>query len=168
MIDEIKMSGERKINKDTRRLKIDEVMVDIMLPMMLENIENASKLNEEDFYLLDCLIKCKLVLVDIDVSEDYSTNVKNLLEYCKEESHKEKAYCYTYVLLTHNNINTMIQWILEKVKKDNRVTDSEEKTLKSLVNLKESFYNKVDDIKEWLKAIEDIEKEKLSLNLSEE
>ena len=50
MSNEIRMAGERAINKETKRLKIDETMVDVMLPMMLQNIESASKLNEEDFY----------------------------------------------------------------------------------------------------------------------
>lgn len=168
MSEDIKMVGERKIEKETKRLKIDETMVDIMLPTMLENIENASKLDEETFYLLDCLIKCKLLLVDIDVSDDYSVNVENLLVYCKKESHKERAYNYTYVSLTHNNVDTMINWLLEKGKKANTLTSSEQKSLESLVDLKENFYNKKDDMEEWLKAIQEIEKVKTSLNLNEE
>lgn len=166
MSNEIRMAGERAINKETKRMKIDETMVDVMLPMMMCNIESASKLNEEDFYLLDCLIKCKLIFNNIEVSEDYSTNVKNLLDYCKKESNEEMEYHYTYVLLTHNNINTMIRWILDNGKKESKLTCSQEKTLNSLINLKECFYE--NNVSEWIKDMREIEKERQKLIFSEE
>ena len=166
MSNEIRMAGERAINKETKRLKIDETMVDVMLPMMLQNIESASKLNEEDFYLLDCLIKCKLILNTIEVSEDYETNVKNLLDYCKNESNEEMEYHYTYVLLTHNNINRMIRWILDNGKKECKLTYSQEKTLNSLINLKECFYE--NNVSGWIKDMREIEKERQELIFSEE
>lgn len=166
MNEEIKMVGERNIDKETRRMKIDSNMIDVLLPMMLNNTDkNASELEEEEFYLLDCLVKCMLVLVNIDVDEDYSVNVNNLLGYCRQEHKEKRTYNYTYVALTQNNVDRLINWLLKKGMKCNKLSDKEEDTLKSLQDLKESFYNKETDREEWIKAVQEIEKVKVALNI---
>lgn len=165
MNEEIRMAGERTIDKETKRLKIDNSMIDILLPMMLENIEkNASELDEEEFYLLDCLVKCKLLLVNIDIDEDYSINVKHLLEYCKQEHSEMQTFTYTYVALTYNNVDSLINWMLKKGMKSNKLSYKEEETVKSLLKLKESFCNPFEK-EECLKCFQEIENVKIALNI---
>ena len=118
----IKLVGEREIGKETKHFKISHIIVDILLPIMLNNIDNASKLNEEDFYLLDSLIKCKLLFCNIDIQDDYSENVENLLKYCKEENINNTTNGYTYVYLTNNNIDTLIKWLLDEIQRSNKLT----------------------------------------------
>lgn len=166
MNEEIKMVGERNIDKETRRMKIDSNMIDVLLPMMLNNTDkNASELEEEEFYLLDCLVKCMLVLVNIDVDEDYSVNVNNLLGYCRQEHKEKRTYNYTYVSLTQNNVDRLINWLLKKGMNAEELSDNEENTLKALQNTKESFYDKVNNEKEWFKVVEEMEKIRMSLNI---
>lgn len=166
MNEEIKMVGERNIDKETRRMKIDSNMIDVLLPMMLNNTDkNASELEEEEFYLLDCLVKCMLVLVNIDVDEDYSVNVNNLLGYCRQEHKEKRTYNYTYVALTQNNVDRLINWLLKKGMNNEKLSNNEENTLEALQNTKESFYDKVNNEKEWFKVVEEMEKIRMLLNI---
>lgn len=153
------MVGEREINIKTKNYKIDGVIIDVLLPMMLENIENASKLNEEDFYLLDTLIKCKLQFANIEVSDDYSENVQNLLDYCKREDHTTNSnYSYTYISLTENNIDKLFYWLVEKVKADNELSVAKESALEGLVNVKGYFYEEQKDNQPWIEFMVEMEK----------
>ena len=154
------MVGERNIDKKTKNYKIDEVIIDVLLPMMLENIENASKLNEEDFYLLDTLVKCKLQFANIEVSDDYSKNVQDLLDYCKREDKAttNSNYSYTYISLTENNIDKLFYWLVDKIKADNEMSAAKEAALEGLVNVKGYFYEEEKDNKPWIEFMVEMEK----------
>ena len=153
------MVGEREINIKTKNYKIDGVIIDVLLPMMLENIENASKLNEEDFYLLDTLVKCKLQFANIEISDDYSENVQNLLDYCKREDHTTNSnYSYTYISLTENNIDKLFYWLVEKIKADNEMSVAKESALERFVDVKGYFYEGKEDNKPWIEFMVEMEK----------
>ena len=164
--EKITMVGEREIKKETKHFRINHSCVDILLPLMLNNIENASKLNEENFYLLDCLIKCKLLLSNIEISENYSKNVQNLLNYCKEEHSDIPLDSYTYVYLTNNNVDTLINWLKEKVTNDKDLNSVEEKVLNDLVQFKSSFYEDPDTDTSFIDFMKEIEKLQILLNNS--
>ena len=157
----LKMVNERDINKKTIHFKINHSAVDILLTLLLNNIENVGKLDEENFYLLDCLIKCKLLFCEIEITDDYSENVKKLLLYCKRKRHFKKCLDnYTYVYLTSNNLDSLINLLKDKIKTTS-LLQMEEEILDDLISAKMSFYDNIFENVEFIKLMQEIEKLKI-------
>lgn len=158
------MVGEININKSTRHFRITHLELDILITMMLEdmkNIKNVSELNEEDFYLLDTLIKCKLVLCNIELGEDYSENLDNLLKYCRDEKHVDNktnvVSNYTYISLTNNNTDKLIQYLFDKIEKAKKMTETEETMIDRLLSVKSEFSKDIKD-EELTKTIKEFDR----------